>query len=329
MEIQDRIYGQFSITNPVLVDLIASPPVQRLKGINQYSLPPEFYHLPGFSRYDHCLGVMLLLRRLQAPLEEQIAGLLHDVSHSAFSHIMDRIMNTTAGDTFQDSIHEQFIRDSVIPAIMDDHGFSVDRIIDYDNFPLLERELPDLCADRVDYGLQEFRAWANPFIVQQCVDDLRNHNQEIVFASYDSAKQFALTFAKCHIQNWGSSETAVRSTIFAKALRHAMNQEIISMEDLAKKDDAYVMGKLTEGKDRTLEDIFSLLRGTVSWRNAEQHLDIDEHKKLRCVDPKFWCQEELRRLSEVDVEYKRFMEELKQENEKGMKIKILYPQGEY
>jgi HD superfamily phosphohydrolase len=34
---------------------------------------------------------MLLVRRLGASLEEQIAALLHDVSHTAFSHVIDSV----------------------------------------------------------------------------------------------------------------------------------------------------------------------------------------------------------------------------------------------
>lgn len=39
--------------------------------------------------YDHSMGVFVILRARGAPLEEQIAGLLHDVSHTAFSHVGD------------------------------------------------------------------------------------------------------------------------------------------------------------------------------------------------------------------------------------------------
>ncbi|HUB93002.1 MAG TPA: HD domain-containing protein [Verrucomicrobiae bacterium] len=89
MTIDDRVYGSAEVNSNVLLDLINSQPVQRLKGIAQFGIPDEFYHKQNYSRYEHSVGVMILLQRLGASEEEQIAGLLHDVSHTAFSHVID------------------------------------------------------------------------------------------------------------------------------------------------------------------------------------------------------------------------------------------------
>ena len=328
MEIHSPIYGSVSLTEQVLVDLIASPPLQRLQGISQYSLPPEFYHRPGFTRYTHSLGVLLLLQKLQAPLEEQVAGLLHDVSHTAFSHLMDRIMNTMDDDSFQNSIHEQFIRNSIIPTILQDYGFSVDRIINLEHFPLLERDIPQLCADRVDYGLQEFQAWANPAIVKQCVADVCNYNHEIVFKTYDSARKFAVNFAKCDRENWAGKETTIRSTLFANGLQYAMGKGIITQEDFLTGNDSSIMEKLRASKDAKLEQLFSLLTEEFQWRVDVEKPQFSERKKLRYVDPKFMEEGTLQQLSTVDPVYCTFVEELKRENKEGVKLRLLWPDGQ-
>ena len=36
---------------------------------------------------------MLLIKKLGGSVEEQIAGLLHDVSHTAFSHVIDYVFD--------------------------------------------------------------------------------------------------------------------------------------------------------------------------------------------------------------------------------------------
>lgn len=88
MLVNDEIYGEYEV-EAVLQDLIQSKPVQRLKGIHQggasYLVNPKW----NVTRYEHSMGVMLLIRRLGGSIEEQIAGLLHDVSHTAFSHVID------------------------------------------------------------------------------------------------------------------------------------------------------------------------------------------------------------------------------------------------
>src|SRR5205807_2656177 len=149
---------------PVLEKLINSPSMQRLKKIKQSGLPKSLYI--EFDRFEHSIGVMLILRILGASLEEQIAGLLHDVSHTAFSHLIDWVMGDTLKEDFQDKNHKKFIKSSEIPKILERYGFDVKRVIKIKSFPLLEQPSPNLCAYRVDYALREFHYWLNPKIVK-------------------------------------------------------------------------------------------------------------------------------------------------------------------
>lgn len=64
MIIDDRIYGRSKITSKVMLDLIKPIPLQRLKGIAQFGIPDEFYHKQNYSRYEHSVGVILLLKGL-------------------------------------------------------------------------------------------------------------------------------------------------------------------------------------------------------------------------------------------------------------------------
>jgi len=62
------------------------------------------------TRFDHSVGVMLLIRKLgagsspaSALLKEQVAALLHDVSHTAFSHVIDYVSVTMMGRVIMSS----------------------------------------------------------------------------------------------------------------------------------------------------------------------------------------------------------------------------------
>ena len=92
MNIKDKVYGNKTVNDPVLIELINSRSVQRLKGLNQYKIPDTYYRRDkqNYSWYEHSVGVMLLLKKLDADVEQQIAGLLHGVSHYTFSHLADR-----------------------------------------------------------------------------------------------------------------------------------------------------------------------------------------------------------------------------------------------
>src|ERR1700735_4632442 len=88
----DTIYGSTIITEPVLIELInRSEAIKRLKYVNQYGVMKFIKPEDEYTRFQHSLGVLYLLRRFGASLAEQVMGLLHDVSHTAFSHIADYI----------------------------------------------------------------------------------------------------------------------------------------------------------------------------------------------------------------------------------------------
>src|SRR5579862_5825782 len=85
--VQNRIvatpYGNFNVHEPVLLELFDSPALVRLKGVRQYGVT-YYADKKEYNRYEHSVGVWAILRRFNARLEEQIAGLLHDVSHTVF-----------------------------------------------------------------------------------------------------------------------------------------------------------------------------------------------------------------------------------------------------
>jgi HD superfamily phosphohydrolase len=82
--------------------------------------------------------------------------LIHDVSHGAFSHCLDYVFDegSQKEQTHQDNIFEKFVKESGIPRILETYGIDINYVVDDKNFPLKERLLPDLCADRIDYILR-------------------------------------------------------------------------------------------------------------------------------------------------------------------------------
>jgi len=81
--------------------LIQSRPVQRLKGIKQLGLVDAVYPGASHTRFEHSLGTMyvagLMASRLGLSREEvrkvRLAGLLHDLGHSAFSHAVEGVLS--------------------------------------------------------------------------------------------------------------------------------------------------------------------------------------------------------------------------------------------
>lgn len=80
--------------------LIGTPQLQRLRGIQQLGLADVVFPGANHSRFEHSLGTMhtaaLLGRSVGLDNEDimklRLAGLLHDVGHSAFSHAVESVL---------------------------------------------------------------------------------------------------------------------------------------------------------------------------------------------------------------------------------------------
>ncbi len=122
----ETFYGTIEVSEPVLLEIIESKPMQRLKGVHQYGISYYTTHREEYNRFDHSVGVFAILRLKGASLHEQIAGLLHDVSHTVFSHAGDYVYNpTTPQESYQDDIHSWFLQKYGIGEILKKHGVTI------------------------------------------------------------------------------------------------------------------------------------------------------------------------------------------------------------
>lgn len=320
MTVSDNIYGKVDIKEPMLLELLDAPSILRLKRISQFGIPDRYYHFKNFDRYEHSVGVMLLLRRLGASIEEQVAGLLHDVSVLAFSHITDWIFGQgrEGKEDYHDSLHDRFIKNTEVPSILAKYNFDLERISDLDNFSLLEKSSPDLCADRVDYALREIKYWFNPKIVNSCIVGLINFNSEIVFNNPESAYDFANGFLQLQMQHWGGFGAVMRYHLFSNALKTALDRSYISESDFYKDED-FISDKIKKAKDKEIDEVLNDLEAG----NLEKYKNNSGKKvikKFRYIDPKIKQGNSLTRLSSLKPEFSRLLEENREINQKGLLI---------
>ena len=314
MTINDKIYGKVKIQEPVLLELLKCPSILRLKNISQFGIPDKYYRIfKNYSRYEHSVGVMILLRKLGATLEEQIAGLLHDVSVLAFSHISDWVFaNGRDGvEDYHDTIHEKFIKRTELPKILERFNFSLERILNLENFSLLEKEIPDLCADRVDYALREL----NPKIVRDCIRSLVNFNGEIIFNNKKSAFDFAVNFLELQTKHWGRHEAMARYHLFSNALKIALDENILSEKDFYK-DEPFVLKKFEKTQDKTIKELLKILKNKEL--KVKNNLGRKIVKKFRYVNPKVISDGKLVRLSKLTPKFQTIIDKHREINKKGL-----------
>ena len=177
--IKDDLYGTHVITEPVLVEILkSSKALWRLANIHQAGITGFLGIAPGrITRLEHSIGAFLLVRLVGAGIEEQLAALLHDISHTAFSHVIDYALLPPGEASFHEVHKMRYVRATEIPGILAKHGFGNLRPLDEHLFPLVEQPSPHLCADRVDYGLRDAVAFRNLRLSQalSIVKSIRAH----------------------------------------------------------------------------------------------------------------------------------------------------------
>lgn len=154
MQITDRIYGAVTVEHPLIQRLIASAPLQRLKAISQDGATHFIEPRWDGDRFEHSFGVWYLAHRFDRPLEEQVACLLHDVPHTAFSHVIDFVMGDD-NQEYHDRFLHQVVMRSEIPAICAEFGMDIAKVLDKSSYYLLDNRTPELSFDRWDYFMRD------------------------------------------------------------------------------------------------------------------------------------------------------------------------------
>ncbi len=303
----DPIYGTVEIQDPVILELIQSPTLQRLKGIDQAGYYDEHFPDSKHTRFEHSMGVYLLLKRYWASLEEQIAGLLHDVSHGTFSHCLDYVFEewSQKEQSHQDNIFESFIKKTDIPDILKAYDLDIDYIIDDTHFPLKETTLPDLCADRIDYSLRTMLYYEKQTLpnITYFLDHLVAKDGIWMFDDFDSAKRYAETFHRANEIYYSGIESAIMHQTVGYCLKYAWKKWYVDMDDFYTTDQQ-VLDKITAHieTDDQLNIYWQRMNNKIPCKNDPNDFDFHIFCKSRIVDPLFMHNDTIKRVSDIDTE---------------------------
>ncbi|MDR2769895.1 MAG: HD domain-containing protein [Rickettsiales bacterium] len=309
----DRIYGVLEAEEPVFEKIVLSKPFQRLYGIQMGCWAPGCPFPKSDTRYEHSIGVLMLLRKYGASIEEQISGLIHDVSHTAFSHLSDRLFggkNSEQTSAYQDSIHDNFVKNSELADIITDAGFDLNQILDESRFKLKEKDLPDLCADRMDYSLRiipHFKQYGKLLDVDE--KELANlfipTSDGFIMKDLESARIFARAFNQADEEIYSSFAGVFYEAAMKKICSDAIASGILTRQDFFDLEDMQIVRKLAlAGVD------FSLLYADPMDCRAQSDGDFEtEYNKVRRIDPRFMDKDgQIFRLSDIDAEYKKYIQ---------------------
>ena len=269
------------------------------------------------------MGVYLLLRQLGASREEQTAGLIHDIAHTAFSHVIDYVFNDGVAQTVHEQFHTTVIFNSGIPAILKRYELDVERVTKVHHFGILERALPDLCADRVDYFLRD------SLLLEKCSGEevrrilgaLKVYEQELMLTDKDTAEMMEERFRRMCLDFWGPPIQTGSYTLMGNILREALDKNIIDETDFFSTDEK-VLKKLHDSLDTNIVhqmQLFStdkIVEGT-----AEEHT-FHNRSKARYINPKVLVEGNIIRTTDFVPGLQDKLEEFIEKYKKGYYITI-------
>lgn len=318
-------YGPLTIEDACMQELLTHPMMERLKSVHQYGVNHYFVKPDLYNRYEHSLGVLYILQRFGASVPEEIAGLLHDVSHTAFSHVGDWVFDYKDGDSsYQDDTHGWFLRASGLESVLKKHGYTIDDVHHKNkHFTCLERSLPYMCADRIEYNLQGafYEDLLTAEEIMHILDDLRFDHDTWYFVSSSSAKKFAMCSLFMTRNCWSEPFGQICYKLFSQALKRALALQLISLDDIHFGKDDDIFYRLQASNDEEIQFYLQCAYNRyVYFEHCSTTCSFILTPKFRGIDPYVKIDDKLVFLTTIDTDFKQRYDSAKAEFDRGFGI---------
>jgi HD superfamily phosphohydrolase len=218
--------------------------------------------------------------------EEQVAGLLHDVSHTAFSHVIDHVVANSREDYHELRVQEWIAR-TEIPTVLAYYRMDVAPLLDAALWPLVDRPAPDLCLDRIDYTLRDLLHCGRVTEpeVSEFVGSLTVQEERIVVDSLAQALWFVQRYHEEVTDLFMDPVESYANASMGQAIRVGLEQGVITDEDLFLEDEQ-LLGRLRSARLASVTEALARLRPSLLVSKsgpAEGALHV--RHKYRVVDP--------------------------------------------
>ena len=241
---------------------LMTPSLLRLKNVGyfcgmDYASLDVYDFKEKISRYDHSLTVALLTWKFTKDIRATLAGLFHDISTPCFSHVIDYMnKDYDKQESTEEKTEEIIRRDKYLLDCLDSDGISVEEIIDFKKYSIVDLDRPMLCSDRLDGIILTGMFWTKSidlYDVKNIIDDLvvitnEDGQYEIGVRSIDIAKLLVDTSriidVYCH-----SKEDNYMMELLAYITKRAIDIGIVSYDELFIIDEEELMNRLNNSCD--------------------------------------------------------------------------------
>lgn len=246
-------------------ELINTPEFKRLSNVGmncgcEYTSFPIFSKGKNYTRYEHSIGVALIIWHFTKDIKQSIAGLLHDISSPVFAHVIDFLNGDHETQESTEEKTEEIIANSMeIQEILKKYNLSTKDVYDYHMYPIADNDSPLLSADRLEYTLGNafYYGFKSMEEIRDMYEDLvvsvnEFGQSEISFSTLDKAIEFTCVSIE-NSKVYSSNVDRFAMQYLADLLKLAVNKRVISMKDLYTVEDQ-VISKLK--KDEELKSMW-------------------------------------------------------------------------
>jgi len=205
-----------------------------------------------YSRYDHSLGVALIIWHFTHDKAQTVAGLLHDVSTPVFSHVSDFRKGDALTQTATEEENEFLIhKDKELHSLLAKDKLLLSQVEDYHKYPVADNEIPQLSSDRLEYmfpsGMALDGSWDLPSIERAYKDiEVLTNEQglpELGFKSLEIAEDYTRRFCMIgHILQLNENKLTLQ--LLGQIMNKAVQEEILEEPDFMNKSEKEIMNKL-------------------------------------------------------------------------------------
>ena len=281
-----------------LCEFAAVPPMQRLKAVGmncgcEYTSFPRFAGLRPYSRFDHSLGVALIVWHFTGSVEQTLAGLFHDVTTPVFAHVVDFLHGDhMKQESTEAGVAECLTSSGEVMELLRKYDILLDRVSDYHQYPVADNDAPALSADRLEYTLGNL--WNYGFAdleqIRTVYEDLIVGSNEVgetelVFCTPETAALFTRAALK-NSHTYVADEDRFAMQALADLLRRAIERGLIRYEQLWTTEDVILKQLKVDAVFKREWELFSRFSRILrSAEKPEYGYWVNIGAKKRWIDP--------------------------------------------
>lgn len=306
-----------------LREYIETPAMLRLDGISMFpgGDHTKILNIKNFnSRLKHSIGVALIVWNFTKDKKQTLAGLFHDISTPAFSHIVDFMNGDYLNQESTEDLTKYMIENSKeIMELLNRDGIKVEEVCDYHMYPIADNDTPMLSADRLEYTFSDGLEIEGIFDLKKIdriykdLSVLKNENKEIElgFNSLKIAEEFIYNANKLWLLISGGNEINLIMQFWTDYLKISISKGYIIKEDLYKMSEFEIIEKIKEKADKEMLYILEKFQNTTKIGRSNTEIKdkycVSIKAKKRYINPLV----NTKRISEISNKANKIIDNIK------------------